>query len=83
MRSKIVTIGNMRGVPIPEPLIEEAGLAGTVNLRIVESGILIERAPVPRVGWEDDARLIRNRGDDGLLDEPTPTAFDDTGWVWV
>ena len=82
MRSKIVPIGNGRGVRIPEQLIEEARLAETVNLRTVELGILIEPAPVPRAGWEDDARLIRDRGEDGLLDELTPTAFDDTGWVW-
>ena len=82
MRSKIVPIGNSRGIRIPKPLIEEAGLSETVNLRIVESGILIERALAPRAGWEDDARLIRDRDEDGLLDEPTPTSFDTSGWVW-
>lgn len=82
MKAKIVMIGNSRGIRIPKPLVEEAGLEETVNLRIVESGVLIERASVPRIGWQDDAKLIGERGEYGLLDEPTPTTFDETGWMW-
>ena len=80
--SKIVRIGNSQGVRIPKPLLEEAGLEGRVTLRVVEEGILIERRPAAREGWEDAARQIRERGEHGLLDESVPTAFDETEWTW-
>lgn len=36
----------------------------------------------PRVGWDKAAQKVRERGEDGLLDEPTPSEFDDSEWVW-
>ena len=44
MKTKIVRIGSARGVQLPEPLLEEAGLRDEVELRLVETGILIEGA---------------------------------------
>jgi antitoxin MazE len=82
VKAKIVRIGNSQGVRIPKPLLDEAGLEGEVELRLVESGIVIERASRARAGWEEAARSVRERGDDGLVDEPTPTQFDEEGWVW-
>jgi hypothetical protein len=43
---------------------------------------VIEPASVTRDGWAEAARLIRERGEDGLLDPPTPTRFDESEWVW-
>ncbi len=82
MKTRIVRIGNSQGVRIPKPLIEAAGLSEEVQLRIVESGIHIERMPAPRAGWGAAAEKLRARGEDGLLDEPPGTDFDDSGWVW-
>ena len=31
----------------------------------------------PRAGWVEAAQCMVARGDDGLLDAPTPTRFDD------
>jgi len=36
----------------------------------------------PRPGWNEEARLVATRGEDQLLDEPTPTAFDHDEWSW-
>ena len=80
VKTKIVRSGSARGVQLPEPLLEEAGLRDEVELRLVETGILLEGARSPRAGWADAAALIRSRGEDGLLDEPTPTDFDDSEW---
>jgi len=43
--------------------------------------VVTSRAP-PRAGWGDAARLLRERGDDRLLDVPTRTRFDDEKWRW-
>lgn len=80
--SKIIRIGNSQGVRIPKPLLEQAGLEGPVRLRVVESGILIERRPVVRRAWEDAAKLMRERREAGLIDDPTSTDFDETDWTW-
>ena len=82
MKTKIVRIGNSQGVRIPKPLLAEAGLQDEVELRVVESGIMIECAETPRTGWSAAAELLRERGEDGLLDEPTPTEFDASEWEW-
>lgn len=82
MKTRITRIGNSPGVRIPKVLLEESGLEGEVELRVTPEGILIEQAAVPRAGWDDDARMIRERAEDGLLDEPTPTRFDESEWIW-
>lgn len=82
MKTKIVRIGNSRGVRIPKPLLEEAGLEDEVELRVVDSRIVIEGVASPRKGWEAAAAELRGRGEDGLMDELLPTAFDETEWVW-
>ncbi len=82
MKTKIVRIGNSRGVRIPKPLLQQAGLENEVHLRVVESGIIIEGATRPRVGWRTAAAKLREQGGDALLDEVLPTEFDDSDWVW-
>jgi len=82
MKTKIVRIGNSRGVRIPKPLLELAGLENEVILRVVEDGIVIESADKPRAGWAEAACNLRQRGEDELLDEMVLTEFDETEWVW-
>lgn len=80
--SKIIRIGNSRGVRIPRPLLEQAGLEGRVRLRVVDAGLLIEPQGVARREWGEAAKLMQERGETGLLDDPTSTQFDDTDWKW-
>ncbi len=82
MKAKIVQIGNSRGVRIPKPLLEEAGLEDQVQLRVVEGGIMIESERAPRAGWADAAAMAHQRGDDALLDDAVATRFDETEWEW-
>jgi antitoxin MazE len=35
-----------------------------------------------REGWAEAARAMAARGEDGLLDPPTPTVFDRDEWEW-
>ena len=82
MKAKIVRIGNSRGLRIPRALLLEAGIDGEVDLRLTKEGIIIVPVEATRAGWADAALLIRERGEDGLLDPPTPTRFDETEWDW-
>ena len=82
IKTRLVRIGNSRGVRIPKPLIEQAGLEDEVELRTTASGIVIEAVREPRSGWEQAAADLQERAEDGLLDEPVPTDFDENEWTW-
>jgi len=82
MKTKIIRIGNSRGVRIPKPLLEQAGLEDQVVLRVIDDGIIIESADKPRANWAEAASVLHGRGEDGLLDDPVETDFDETEWVW-
>lgn len=82
MKTRIVRIGNSRGVRIPKPLLEEAGLEDEVQLTLGPDGILISPLTAPRAGWAEAASLASTRGEGGLLDSPGSTRFDRSGWEW-
>jgi len=82
MKTRIVRIGNSRGIRLPKALLEEAQFADEVELKAEPGRIVIRKTARPRVGWGDLARRMRQRGEDGLLDPPTPTRFDEEGWRW-
>ncbi len=81
MKARLVRIGNSRGVRLPKPLIEEAGLSDEVEVRVRDGAVIITGASRPRSGWAEAARQMRARGDDRLLDKPTATRFD-KAWRW-
>ena len=82
MKTRIIRIGNSRGIRLPKPLIEEAGLQDEVELHVRDGAITIAPISEPRTGWADAARSLSDRGEDVLLDEPTPTRFDEEEWEW-
>jgi antitoxin MazE len=81
IKARIVAIGNSQGVRIPKPLLEQAGLAGEVELHAEDGRIVIAAVRQPRSGWADAAAALHARGEDGLLDTPAP-AFDHEEWTW-
>lgn len=83
MKARLVRIGNSRGIRLPKPLIEQAGLSEDVVLEVRERAIVITSVDEPRAGWAEAARLMRKRRESGLLDEPTSTRFDDEEWTWA
>jgi antitoxin MazE len=82
MKTRLVRIGNSRGVRLPKPLIEEAGLTEEVELRVRDGAIVIAATAAPRTGWSEAARELRSRDEDTLLEPPTPTRFDEKDWTW-
>lgn len=82
MKARLVRIGNSRGVRLPKPLIEEAGLTDDVEVRVRGGAVVIMSAVQPRSGWAEAAKRMRQRGEDELLDAPTATRFDEKEWRW-
>ena len=82
MRTRLVRIGNSRGVRLPKSLIAQAGLSDEVELHVRDGAIILERATTVRSGWEEAAKEMRKRNEDRLLDPVTPTHFDEEEWEW-
>jgi antitoxin MazE len=82
MKTRIVRIGNSRGIRIPKPLIQQAGLGDDVELRVHDGSIIISRSARPREGWAEAASTASGLGQDHLLDEAPPTRFDEEDWKW-
>ena len=82
MKARLVRIGNSRGIRLPKPLIEQAGLTDEVELRMQAGVITIRAATGARAGWAEAAKLMRSRNDDRLLDLPVATRFDEDEWEW-
>jgi antitoxin MazE len=82
MKARLIRIGNSRGVRLPKPLIEEAGLGDEVEIRVRGSAIVILASRTPRAGWAEAARELEKREQTELLDDPTPTRFDQEEWEW-
>ena len=82
MKSRIVQIGNSRGIRLPKVLLEEAQLTDEVEVDAEPGRIVIRRGTRPRAGWASAARKMRERHEDRLLDPATPTRFDQKDWQW-
>lgn len=82
MKARLVRIGSSRGVRLPKPLIEEAGLGDEVELLVRDGAIIIAPVRRPRSGWASAAKQLRQRGGDRLLDSPSTLRFDEDEWQW-
>jgi antitoxin MazE len=82
IRSKVVKIGNSRGVRIPRTLLEQAGLSDDVEMTVEGNRLIIHSAYHPRQGWDDQFINMVKFGDDRMLDHPTADRWDDEEWTW-
>jgi antitoxin MazE len=81
-RTRIIRIGNSRGIRVPKVLLEQAQLPDEVELQAEHGRLIVRAARGARAGWADAARVMRARGDDELLDEPISSEFDEKEWRW-
>jgi antitoxin MazE len=82
MRSRLIQIGNSRGVRLPKPLIREAGLNNEVDISLRRGEIVIRAVGKPRSGWATAAKRLHDQDADLILNNETPTAFDNKDWQW-
>ena len=82
VRSKVVKIGNSRGIRIPRALLEQAGLTNDVEMTIDGDKLIIHSAHNPRQGWEAHFMAMAAQGDDHLLDQVSSTHWEEDEWTW-
>jgi antitoxin MazE len=85
MRTKIVRIGNSRGVRLPKPILEASGIKDEVEVRVEDGRVILMRPEKhPREGWAEDARRMVANGDDVDVWEGATglNSWDEEGWTW-
>ena len=82
MKTDLIRIGNSRGVRIPKPLIEQAGLGETVDLRVENDRIVIAKERRSREGWEKAFRAATSNDAEELLLDGAANEFDAKEWRW-
>ena len=81
-RTRIIQIGNSKGIRVPKVLLEQAQLPDEVELEAEHGRLIVRGARGARAGWAEAAKVMRARGDDQLLDGPTSSQFDEKEWRW-
>jgi antitoxin MazE len=80
--SRIVRIGNSRGIRVPKALLEQAQLADEVELHAEPGRLVVRAIRQPRAGWAEAAAQMHGRRDDQLLEAPVANRFDTEEWEW-
>ena len=85
MKTRIVQIGNSRGIRIPKVMLEQSGLGEEVELKVKKEGIIITPIKKARAGWSEAFRQMAQNKDDQLL-YPDILAnagrWDEEEWTW-
>jgi antitoxin MazE len=81
MKTRLVRIGNSRGLRLAKPLIEQLGFEDEVDMRAEGGALVIRPSHLVRAGWAEAAAQLAARGE-GLLDEGVATRFDAEEWEW-
>ena len=68
MKTKVVKIGNSRGIRIPKSLIDESGLKSEVELEVLDGQIIIKSISQSRESWDSSFKKMAKNKDDILLD---------------
>jgi len=82
IRSKVVKIGNSRGIRIPRTVLEQAGLTDEVEMTVEGNKLIIQAFRHPRQDWEEQFAEMAKHSDDQLLDEAPSTQWDEEEWTW-
>ncbi len=82
MKSKIISIGNSKGIIIPSSFMKDLGLTDAVEMEVVENTLVIRPVAKVREGWEE--RIAQAAKDDSSKNR-LPDFFKDEkleDWTW-
>ena len=86
MQTRIIRVGNSRGIVLPKKLLQQYRLTEAVELRPTPEGLLIAPINSPaRQGWEAQmqAALAAGQAPEGeLLEGISDDSFEAEEWQW-
>jgi antitoxin MazE len=85
MITKVVKIGNSRGIRIPKSLINQSGLTEEVELELGNGQIIIKSISRNRENWDTAFKQMAIHKDDVLMEPKTQynaSSWDKEEWEW-
>jgi len=84
MQTKIVPIGNSRGIRIPKAMLEHCGFGETVELETKNGALIVRPVDSTRADWSAAFAAMAAAKDDLMVQEapPASTRFDAEEWEW-
>ena len=79
MRSKIIRIGNSKGVRIPKSVLEETKMSGDVEIKVKNGEIRISAAKTPKKLVFDEGVLLSR----SALAKEWDTPEEDAAWAYL
>lgn len=84
MLTKIISIGNSRGIRIPKAMLEHVGLEDDVHLEAKNGRLILTPARKAREGWAKAFAAAEGKEDpaaDAAAEFPS-TVFEEEEWEW-
>ncbi|MDP2301675.1 MAG: AbrB/MazE/SpoVT family DNA-binding domain-containing protein [Ignavibacteria bacterium] len=85
MITKIVRIGNSRGIRIPKSIFDQSGIKDEVELEVKDKKIIIKNVSEVRKNWDLAFKKMSKNSDDILLNEQSLSdlsSWDKDEWTW-
>lgn len=85
MKTKIIKIGNSRGIRLPKVILLQIGINDEVDLEVDRDRIILKPIRRRRSGWREAFQKMAVKSDDLLLDgEETifQSSWDEDEWTW-
>ncbi|MEO6994108.1 MAG: AbrB/MazE/SpoVT family DNA-binding domain-containing protein [Lacunisphaera sp.] len=84
MLTKIVPIGNSRGIRIPKAMLDHCGFGEEVELQAKNGALILRPVNTPRAGWAEAFIEMAAAKDDFVVNEdlPASASFDAEEWTW-
>ncbi len=81
MIAKIITIGNSKGIRLPNYLLKELNINSQIEIiqNKNKNELILRPVGSPRAGWDDAFRNMNDNSDDNLLIDDS---FELNDWEW-
>lgn len=83
MKIPIIRIGNSQGIRLPKTILDQCGIAESVELSVLGNYITLTPSSTSRKGWSE-AFAVMSNDDDQVIDDADDIAndWDETDWQW-
>jgi len=85
MKTKVIKIGNSRGIRLPKVILHQIGINDEVDLEVDRDRIILKPIRRRRSGWREAFRKMALKSDDRLLDGDeiiSQSSWDKDEWTW-
>ncbi len=82
--TRLISVGNSRGIRIPKLLLDQLKFGEEVELSVEQDHLIVRPVGRPRDGWDAQFKLMAERKEDYLLDAEGPnlSRWDEEEWEW-